>query len=162
MKIKARQFAIAAHGDQMYGTHPYSLHLDAVASIAKTYGEIAEAVAYLHDVVEDTEVTLQEVENNFGLLVAKCVAILTDEPGENRKERKAKTYAKMAEVSGEETLALLVKAADRLANLRASVSDKNFKLIEMYKSEYPVFRSSVYRKNLCEEIWQELESIQNE
>ena len=161
MNFKAREFAIAAHGNQMYGTHPYSFHLDAVALIAKKYGETAEAVAYLHDVVEDTEVTLEEIENKFGSLVSKCVAILTDEPGQNRKERKSKTYAKMAKVTGEENLALLVKAADRLANLRASVSDKNYKLIEMYKSEYPTFRSSVYRKNLCEEIWQELESIQN-
>jgi len=145
----------------MYGAHPYSVHLDAVASIAKKYGETAEAVAYLHDVVEDTEITHEEIEKQFGSLISKCVAILTDEPGQNRKERKSKTYAKMASVNVEENLALLVKAADRLANLRASVSDKNYKLVEMYKSEYPVFKSSVYRENLCEEIWQEIESIQN-
>lgn len=161
MNSKAREFAVTAHGNQMYGTHPYSFHLDAVASIAKKYGETAEAIAYLHDVVEDAEVTLKEIENNFGSLVSRCAAILTDEPGQSRKERKSKTYAKMAKVAGEENLALLVKAADRLANLRASVSDKNYKLIEMYKSEYPTFRSSVYRENLCEDIWQELESIQN-
>jgi guanosine-3',5'-bis(diphosphate) 3'-pyrophosphohydrolase len=161
MNSKARQFAIDAHDNQMYGNHPYSHHLDAVALIAKKYGETAETVAYLHDVVEDTEIRLEEIKNHFGVLVAKCVAILTDEPGENRKERKTKTYAKMAEVKGEETLALLVKAADRLANLRASISDNNQKLIDMYKSEYATFRSSVYRQGLCEEIWTELETIQN-
>jgi guanosine-3',5'-bis(diphosphate) 3'-pyrophosphohydrolase len=162
MNLKAREFAINAHGDQMYGTHPYSFHLDAVATIAKKYGETAETIAYLHDVVEDTKVTLAEIEREFGALVANCVAILTDEPGQNRKERKAKTYAKMAKVSGEENIALLVKAADRLANMRASVSDKNHKLIETYKSEYPVFKPAVYRKDLCEEIWQELDALNYE
>lgn len=161
MNFKARDFAIAAHANQMYGTLPYSFHLDAVASLVKKYGETAATVAYLHDVVEDTRVTLEEIENIFGSLVAKCVAILTDEPGQNRKERKSKTYAKMAKVTGEENLALLVKAADRLANLRASITDKNDRLIATYRSEYPTFRVSVYRKNLCEEIWQELESLQN-
>lgn len=161
MNCKAREFAIFAHGNQMYGTHPYSFHLDAVASIVQKYGKTAETIAYLHDVVEDTDVPLEEIERNFGSLVSKCVAILTDESGENRKERKSKTYAKMAKVTGEESIALLVKAADRLANLRASISEENHKLIEMYKTEYSSFRSSVYRENLCEEIWQELESLQN-
>ena len=161
MNNQARQFAIAAHGNQMYGDHPYSFHLDAVASIARKYGETAETVAYLHDVVEDTKIGLDEIENQFGVLVAKCVAILTDEPGENRKERKTKTYVKMAKVKGEETLALLVKAADRLANFRASIADNNQKLIEMYKSEHAVFKASVYRQGLCEDIWQELDAIQD-
>lgn len=161
MNTKAREFAIAAHKNQMYGVHPYSYHLDAVASIVRKYGEMAETVAYLHDVVEDTDVTLDEIEKQFGSLVSRCVAILTDEPGKDRKERKSKTYAKMAKVTGEENLALLVKAADRLANVRASVADKNNKLIEMYKSEYPVFKSAVYREGLCEDIWRELETSHN-
>lgn len=160
MNTKARDFAIAAHKNQMYGVHPYSYHLDAVASIVRKYGEAAEVVAYLHDVVEDTDVSLDEIEKQFGSLVARCVAILTDEPGKDRKERKSKTYAKMAKVTGEKNLALLVKAADRLANVRASVADKNNKLIEMYKSEYSVFKSAVYRDGLCEEIWHELETLQ--
>jgi (p)ppGpp synthase/HD superfamily hydrolase len=161
MNLNAREFAIAAHGNQMYGVHPYSVHLDAVASIARKYGETAEVVAYLHDVVEDTEVKLEEIEVKFGCLISKCVSILTDEPGQNRKKRKSKTYAKMALVKGEESLALLVKAADRLANMRASISGNNYNLVEMYKSEYPAFKSSVYRKYLCEEIWRELDLLHN-
>lgn len=161
MNVSAREFAIAAHGTQMYGIHPYSFHMDAVASLVRKYGETAETLAYLHDVVEDTQVTLEDIEKLFGSLVANCVAILTDEPGQNRKERKTKTYAKMAKVTGEENLALLVKAADRLANFRASVADKNDRLIDIYKSEYPHFKAAAYRKNLCEEFWQELEIMQN-
>lgn len=125
MKTKARDFAVKAHGDQKYGEFPYSVHLDEVASIAKQYGETAEIVAYLHDVVEDTDVTAQEIEAIFGGLVARCVQILSDEPGETRKIRKAATYLKMSAVDGEECLALLVKSADRLANMRACIRSED-------------------------------------
>ncbi len=161
MKEQARNFAITSHGDQKYGSHPYSVHLDAVAKIARPYGKTAEVIAYLHDVVEDTGVTVEEIEAQFGSLVANAVAILTDEPGDNRKERKSATYAKMAKVTGEAEIALVVKAADRLANMRACVADNNNDLLAVYKSEYPVFRKSVSRPNACNEIWSELESIFN-
>lgn len=161
MKEQARDFAIKCHGDQKYGEHPYSIHLDEVAEIASAYGDDATVVAYLHDVVEDTDTTLEEIESLFGTLTSKCVAILTDEPGSNSKERKAKTYEKMARVSGELELALIVKAADRLANLRACVAQANAGLLNTYKKEHPVFKQSVYRPNLCEPLWQEIEGIVN-
>jgi (p)ppGpp synthase/HD superfamily hydrolase len=66
MKQKARTWAISQHGNQKYGEHPYSVHLDAVANIAKPFGELAEVVAYLHDVVEDTDVTIEQVSAEFG------------------------------------------------------------------------------------------------
>ncbi len=161
MKEQARIFAINSHGDQKYGNHPYSVHLDAVAKIARPFGEVAETIAYLHDVVEDTEVAVEELEVNFGKLVADAVAILTDESGNNRKDRKSKTYAKMAKVTGNTEVALVVKAADRLANMRACVADNNQDLLAVYKSEHPVFRESVFRPNACNEIWSELETLFN-
>ena len=154
-----REFAIQAHGDQRYGERPYSHHLDAVAAIAAQYGETAETVAYLHDTVEDTPVKLDEVRARFGHLVADCVALLTDEPGANRKERKAKTYAKLTLVHGELELALIVKAADRLANVRACVADGNQRLLEVYRSEHPTFRQAAYRPSLCDALWAELDSL---
>jgi hypothetical protein len=45
MKHKARAWALIHHGDQKYGEHPYSVHLDAVANIAKLFGELAEVVS---------------------------------------------------------------------------------------------------------------------
>lgn len=159
---EVRTFAVDAHGDQTYGAHPYSVHLDAVAELAAPYGELAQVVAYLHDVVEDTTVGLDEIETRFGKLVADCTAILTDEPGKNRKERKRKTYAKMARVSGDQELALIVKAADRLANIRACVADGNERLLNVYKSEHPTFRESVYRDGLCSSLWQEMDEIVGE
>ena len=161
MKEQARSYAIKAHGDQRYGEHPYSVHLDEVAKIAGQYGDQAQVVAYLHDVIEDTDKTEEDIEREFGSLVARCVSILSDAPGENREIRKAATYKKMALVQGEEALALLVKAADRLANMRACIRIQDEKCLTMYKSEYKVFRDAAYRPNLCENIWQEIEKIQN-
>ena len=159
MTISARRFAVKAHGNQTYGMLPYEVHLDAVASIAKPYGDIAEIVAFLHDVVEDTAITEADIAAEFGEFVADCVSILTDEPGDTRAERKVATYQKMAKVEGQLCLALLVKAADRLANMRASVNSSDKSYFAVYQSEYPVFKQSVYRANLCDDIWNELDTI---
>jgi (p)ppGpp synthase/HD superfamily hydrolase len=111
MQQEARSFAIASHAEQKYGDHPYSFHLDEVAALAAPFGEEAVVIAYLHDTVEDTGATIEEIEDRFGTAIAACVSLLTDEPGANRKERKAKTYAKLAAVQGANELALLVTRA---------------------------------------------------
>jgi (p)ppGpp synthase/HD superfamily hydrolase len=155
----ARAFAIQAHAEQKYGEHPYSYHLDAVAALAEPYGPEAVAVAYLHDTVEDTDTTLAQVESRFGSRVAACVALLTDVPGSSRKERKAKTYAKLAQVQGPNELALIVKVADRLANVRACLQDRKLGLWSVYRSEHPAFREAAYRNGLCEPLWAQLDRL---
>ena len=159
MKEKAREFAVAAHGDQQYGEHPYFVHLDAVAEIVSDYGEPAIVLAYLHDVVEDTAVTLNEVEREFGKFVSECINLLTDEPGSNRKERKSKTYEKLSKVEGDTEIVLVVKTADRLANMRSCLSEQNRGLLSMYKKEHLAFKKSVFRESLCDTFWDELEEI---
>lgn len=159
MQERARAFAIAAHGEQKYGDQPYAVHLDAVAGLVTRYGEEAVAVAYLHDAVEDTSATIEDIESNFGARVAACVSLLTDEAGATRKERKAKTHAKLAAATGESELALIVKAADRLANVRACSAGPRKDLWKMYQSEHQAFREAVYREQLCDPIWQELDSL---
>ncbi len=158
-ETRARSFALKHHGKQKYGEQPYSVHLDAVAGLVQQYGETAVVIAYLHDVVEDTVVTLVEIEKTFGTLIADCVAILTDEPGEDRQGRKKKTYRKMAQVQGETEVALLVKAADRLANMRACIADNQERLLAIYKKEYPFFQKAAFRPGLCDEIWEQLDEL---
>ncbi len=136
--------------------------MDAVAKLAEPYGEDARVVAYLHDVVEDTETTAESIGTLFGPRIAACVGLLTDEPGANRKERKAKTYAKLAEVSGPNELALIVKAADRLANVRACLADKKKGLWELYRSEHTVFRKAAFRAGDCDPLWNELDRLLSE
>ena len=68
----------------------------------------------------------------------------------NRRERKARTNAKLAAVSADDAAALLVKAADRLANLRASAGGGAGSKLDMYRREHPTFRAAVYRPGLCD------------
>jgi hypothetical protein len=52
---RAREFALQAHGNQRYGSHPYSYHLDAVADLLAPFGDEAQIAAYLHDTGEHTK-----------------------------------------------------------------------------------------------------------
>ena len=150
---KARVFAIAAHGEQKYGDKPYIHHLDAVVKILHAHGDEAKIIGYLHDVAEDTSVSIDEIKSEFGDFIGECVAILSDEPGADRKERKIKTYEKMSKVTGKVELALVVKAADRLANIEACLSGDNQSLLAMYKKEHEAFSKAVYRPGLCDGLW---------
>ncbi len=154
---QAREFAVREHGDQLYGDKPYVHHLDAVVGLLVPYGVEAQVVGYLHDVVEDTDVTVDEVAETFGSRIAACVGILTDVPGKNREARKIKTYKKMARVTGERTLALVVKAADRLANMEACIADQKQALLETYKGEHEAFKKAVYRDGLCPDLWESID-----
>jgi len=156
---EARAFAVAAHGDQRYGDRPYIVHLDAVAEMVRPYGSEAERIGYLHDVAEDTRVTLDDLRHQFGAAVAEHVALLTDEAGGNRAERKSRSHAKLAKVPPELQLALIVKAADRLANLRESARAADPAKLEMYRSEHAEFRAAAYRAGLCDDLWREIDAL---
>lgn len=123
------------------------------------FGEEAQIIGYLHDVVEDTAVSIEEVRAKFGDRVSECVRLVTDETGANRKERKARTNTKLAAVSGEKELALVVKAADRLANLRMSAREGSGSKLEMYRREHVPFRQAAYRPGICDGLWEEMERI---
>ncbi|MGE0633280.1 MAG: HD domain-containing protein [Pseudobdellovibrionaceae bacterium] len=154
---KAREFAIRAHGNQKYGKDPYKVHLEQVVEVMNRfqYGGDPELVAcaWLHDVVEDTEVSLEQVEALFGARVKDIVCRLTDEPGSTRRDRKLKTYPK---VKGHRD-ATIIKLCDRIANIEAS-----FYLLEkfmMYRSEYPEFRENLYVSGMAEGLWSYLEYL---
>lgn len=163
MVERARQFAIDAHGDQQYGEKPYIYHLERVVAHLRAFGDEAVAAGYLHDVIEDTVVDIDTVRDEFGETVARSVNLVTDEDGANRKERKTKTYAKMAAVKpgSPEELGLIVKAADRLANFEECILNNDVSLLRMYEKEHEQFRAAVYRKNLCDDIWSKIEAIVN-
>ena len=134
MTEKARAFAIEAHKDTRYGALSYEYHLQAVVQAMGEAPPEALAAAWLHDVVEDTSVTLHDVREAFGGRVARLVDCVTDEPGENRKARKAGMYKKLA--TGP-VMARRIKLADRIANMKAS--NENPKLGVMYTKEFPEF-----------------------
>lgn len=159
-----KTYATRAHAGQTYGAKPYTVHLAAVVEIVRTVDPSpeAEAVAWLHDALEDTDATEAGIAADFGALVSAAVALVTDPEGyPNRKTRKAALHASLASLSVSEPshrLALLVKAADRLANVRAAAVDSSSKL-KMYRKEHAAFRASSHREGLCDVVWRELDSI---
>ena len=159
MLDEARSFALIAHANQMYGDRPYAFHLEAVVGLLSPYGAEAQIVGYLHDVVEDTKISESDIRERFGSLIADCVSLLTDAPGANRAERKASTYARLATVSGATELALVVKTADRLANVRSCIADQRHRLWEVYRKEHPDFRRAAFRDGLCDPLWAELDAL---
>ncbi len=146
-RARARAAATAAHAGQTYGAAPYEVHLDHVAAVVERFIDGADSrrdelivAAYLHDIVEDTTVTLEAVEAGYGAAVARLVAAVTDSPGRNRKERKAKTYPRIRATG---PAAVILKLADRIANVEASVADAPVRL-GMYRDEWWGFFGSLY------------------
>jgi len=119
---KARQFATQAHGriDQMrkYTGQPYDVHLRAVAEIVATVTDDDEtlATAWLHDVVEDTPATFEELESEFGANVARLVAEVTDISRPSDGNRAARRALDRAHISEASPRGKTVKLADLIDN----------------------------------------------
>lgn len=114
----AEAFAIEAHGDQQYGKHPYIVHLQAVAALVAKRNKdhplltTMIAAAYLHDTIEDTHVTYDDLVKNFGTCVAETVKRVTKVKGEDYFD-----YLKRVKGGA---LALEVKKCDTMANMTSS------------------------------------------
>jgi len=157
----ARAFAIEAHGAQTYGDAPYVTHLDAVAALVPPHDATLRAVAFLHDVLEDTAATHAQLLSRFGATVADAVELVTDPEGSNRRERKAKLHTRLAGLTlctPAPPLALHVKVADRLANVRACVRSGDTRLA-VYRREHDDFRPAAFRAGLCDPLWAELDAL---
>ena len=93
---RARDFALAAHRGvgqlRKYTGEPYEEHLRRVAAIVEEHAGDPEmiAAAWLHDVVEDTPATIEEVERAFGPGVRGLVEALTDMSGPQHGNRAAR------------------------------------------------------------------------
>lgn len=112
-----------------------------LAGYRETTDALIFIAGWLHDAVEDTGLSIQKVEEEFGPVVAKVVYAVTDEPGANRKERHEKTYPKI-KVSEPATA---VKLADRIANVLESIRNGS-PTLKMYQKEHPGFKAGVQRE----------------
>lgn len=120
----AYKFAAHAHRDQCRSSgEPYITHPLAVANILTTLKlDMASIIAaILHDTVEDTESTLEDIEKNFGTVVKDLVDGLT-KIGKiqfrSSQERMAENFRKMVLAMSNDLRVILVKLADRLHNMR--------------------------------------------
>lgn len=121
---KAYDYSMRAHKSQLRQSgEPYFSHPLGVAEILVTMKMDADSIitALLHDTVEDTVVTLQEIEREFGLTIASLVdgvtklsriGFLSDE------EKQAENFRKLVVAMSTDIRVLLIKLADRLHNMR--------------------------------------------
>ena len=138
--IAARDFAFEKHAAQRYGDQPYTVHLTAVREVLQwagySDGHSLATAAWLHDVIEDTPTTREEVARLFGETVAELVWAVTG-VGPNRKTRNANAYAKIRACPAAATL----KLADRIANVEASLATAD--KLTMYRKEWPEFEAAL-------------------
>lgn len=132
---KAQEWAKTMHKGQLYaGKDYYEAHIVPVADLAM---EIARArgcseaevlfigaLAYLHDIVEDTDVTTTEVHKGFGRLMAELVTNLTKLPNDAWEDQWARALR--------HPHTTITKQADMLINLQTSIKTHNVRLIGKY------------------------------
>lgn len=119
----AYELAVQAHSQQRRKSgEPYVLHPIEVAKICAEeigLGPTALISALLHDVVEDTEVTLEEIRERFGNRIGKIVDGLTKlDSAYNAESPQAENFKKVLSTLVEDVRVVLIKMADRLHNMR--------------------------------------------
>lgn len=122
---RAYRFAKEAHkGVRRRSGEPYILHPIAVAKIASQeigLGSTSICAALLHDVVEDTEYTVEDMEQHFGKKIAQIVEGLTKISGGifgDKASAQAENFRKLLLTMSQDIRVVLLKMADRLHNMR--------------------------------------------
>ncbi|KAH8419101.1 hypothetical protein KR222_005104 [Zaprionus bogoriensis] len=145
--LEALQFAARKHRDQRRkDSHktPYVNHLINVCTILSVEAGVKdEAVlmaAVLHDVVEDTDTTLAELEEQFGVDVSGLVREVTDDKSLAKEKRKSLQIENAAKTTRR---AKLIKLADKLDNLRDLQQDLPRGWTEERRAEYFVWAKRV-------------------
>lgn len=128
MKKTAKQFATRAHeGQQRKNSEdPYITHPIRVADRLENAGFSNELVAagYLHDVVEDTPVTMEEIEHAFGQKVADLVSAHTEDKSKSWKERKQHTIDIIKTARKEVKYLIVADKLDNLLSIEAALKEK--------------------------------------
>lgn len=135
--LNAKLLAEEKHFNQRYGTRPYMFHIQSVVDtlpflsefIPTAYFHQAQIIAYLHDILEDTDVGETYIYNNFGSDVVVAVKLLTKKPSETRDD-----YIQRL-IASQNTMAIIVKIADTMTNLKQSLESGNIKFINRYTKQ---------------------------
>lgn len=135
---KAFNFARQAHkGVRRLSGEPYIMHPIAVAQIAceeMGLGSTSICAALLHDVVEDTDYTVEDIENIFGAKIAQIVDGLTKISGGifgDQASAQAENFKKLLLTMSDDIRVILIKICDRLHNMRTLASqpaNKQYKI----------------------------------
>jgi GTP pyrophosphokinase len=162
---KAFEFANSAHaGVKRKSGEPYIVHPIAVAMIVSQeigLGATSIISAILHDVVEDTDYTTDDIKNLFGEKVAKVVDGLTklsDEITSQHDSKQATNFRKMLMTLSDDIRVILVKLADRLHNMRTLDSMPTPKQLKIAAETLYIFAPMAHRLGLYS-IKTELEDL---
>ncbi|MCB0698221.1 MAG: bifunctional (p)ppGpp synthetase/guanosine-3',5'-bis(diphosphate) 3'-pyrophosphohydrolase [Chitinophagales bacterium] len=163
-----RAFEIAAesHKDMRRKSgEPYILHPIAVARIAVEeigLGVTSAICALLHDVVEDTEVTLEDIESEFGANYSKIIDGLTKISNvvdlKSTTTEQAENFRKILLTLAHDPRVILIKLADRLHNMRTLDSMKREKQLKIASETTYIYAPLAHRLGLYE-IKSELEDL---
>ncbi len=161
---KAFEIAVDAHkNDRRKSGEPYIFHPIAVARIcAEEIGLGATSIicALLHDTVEDTEMTIEEVENIFGKKEALIIDGLTKISGvvDNNVSLQAENFRKVLLTLSEDVRVILIKIADRLHNMRTIDSMRRDKQLKIASETLFLYAPLAHRLGL-HSIKSELEDL---
>jgi GTP diphosphokinase / guanosine-3',5'-bis(diphosphate) 3'-diphosphatase len=164
---RAYDFSKAAHGYQLrrsgdpYITHCVEVGLILVELLESRVDETLLTAALLHDVVEDTKITLAEVEQRFGVHVSRLVDALTKISGlsmSDRMHEQANTFRKMLLSMAKDIRVVLIKLADRLHNMRTLEHLKRERAVEIASETIDIYAPLAHRLGIATVKW-ELEDL---
>lgn len=162
---RAFRFAKKAHGGiRRRSGEPYILHPIAVAKIASQeigLGSTSICAALLHDVVEDTDYTVEDIQQQFGPKIAELVSGLTKISGGifgDKASMQAENFRKLLLTMSEDIRVVLIKMADRLHNMRTLGSMAPNKQYKIAGETLYIYAPLAYRLGLFN-IKTELEDL---
>ncbi len=156
----AYEFARAQHADQVrMSGEEFILHPLAVAHILADMqmDETTLAAALLHDVVEDTEVTLDGIKLRFGPEVAEIIDGVTKLDRitfSNREEKQAENFRKMFVAMAKDIRVIIIKLADRLDNMKTIGHLSEEKQREKAQETLEIYAPLAHRLGISELKWQ--------
>ena len=162
---KAFMLAVEAHSSQRRKTgEPYIYHPIAVAKIVAYeigLGPTSIIAALLHDVVEDTEYTLEDIEREFGETIARIVNGLTKISRLNKEQDasiQAENFRKMLLTLNDDVRVILIKIADRLHNMQTMDAMPPHKQLKIASETLYIYAPLAHRMGLYN-IKTELEDL---
>ena len=149
----------AHHGQTRLSGEPYVAHSVAVGLIVAQLGldATSAAAAVLHDVVEDTEVTLEQISQEFGSSVAAIVDGVTKIDRlhvSSREAQQAATVRKMLVAMAKDWRVLVIKLADRLHNMRTLSVMPEWKQHRTAQQTLDIYAPLAHRLGIDEIKWQ--------
>lgn len=173
IKNQAKEFAIKAHEGQIRKadpSKPYIVHPMNVAEILKNYGYDDHIIAagYLHDVVEDTNYTLQDIEDAFDKDISSLVAAVSEtDKTLSWEERKQRMINNLKETDLRNKVIACADKIDNIESLTELLTRKGISAFDSFKRGYDkqlwyyknVYKSIIHNENKELPIFKRLKNV---